>query len=61
MKYIDNPVTEKDRIINALLSFDETEFDKVMEEIHRKWYNDGWDDRAKRQEQIANTPLPVNF
>lgn len=61
MKYIDNPITEKDRITNALFSSDLDEFDKVMEEIHRKWYNDGWDDRAKRQEQIANTPLPVNF
>ena len=47
MRYYDNPVTEKEKISNALLSFDESEFDKVMEEIHRKWYNDGWDDGKK--------------
>jgi len=44
MHYYENPITEKEKISNALLSFEETEFHEIMEEIHRKWYNDGWDD-----------------
>ncbi len=45
MKYYNNPITEKEKISNALLSLDETEFDTLMESIHREWYNKWWDDR----------------
>ena len=44
MRYYSNPVTEKEKISNALLSFDEKEFDVLMMKIHQEWYNKGWDD-----------------
>lgn len=44
MKYIANPITEKDRIINALFSSDLEEFDLLMMKIHQEWYDKGWND-----------------
>jgi hypothetical protein len=39
MRYYDNPVTEREKISNALLSFNEEDFDKLMLEIHQKWFD----------------------
>lgn len=63
MQYYSNPITEKEKISNALLSFDETEFDKLMQEIHHEWYVKGYDLRKKHEKGIADTPLPdsINF
>lgn len=38
MHYTSDPLTEKEKISNALLSFDETEFDKLMDAIHFEWF-----------------------
>ena len=47
MQYYSNPITEKEKISNALLSFDETEFDKLMETIHFEWFQ-RWFDRGSQ-------------
>jgi len=54
MRYYSTPITEKEKISNALLSFDETEFDRLMQSIHKEWYDKGYDN-AKA---MMNTPLP---
>jgi len=54
MQYYTNPITEKEKISNALLSFDETEFDRLMEAIHQEWYSFGWD-ACKKSEDAKNT------
>ena len=63
MQYYPNPITEREKISNALLSFDETEFDNLMQEIHHEWYVKGYDFRKKHEKEIADTPLPdsINF
>lgn len=54
MQYYSNPITEKEKISNALLSFDETEFDKLMQEIHSEWYMFGWDACKKNEDAKHN-------
>jgi len=55
MQYYTNPITEKEKISNALLSFDETEFDRLMETIHSEWYSKGWDDCNSKHEEAKHT------
>lgn len=43
MHYTSDPLTEKEKISNALLSFDETEFDKLMDAIHFEWFQKWFD------------------
>ena len=65
MQYYSNPITEKEKISNALLSFDETEFDKLMDAIHFEWFIKGYGTRMKEgtKKEVADTPLPdsINF